>query len=652
MGRPATALLLTIAALIVPAHSLGVFLSQLGYDEPWGTLRGAYSYVLCHADEIIEPSNTQDVASAIKSLSSRASAAGIRLKVRVTQRLFHTSTAFACPAQPAALVGGRGDVEGGTLPALFVQSKMQKVLSVDSGSRTLRVSPGITLWELAEAATSAGLSLPVGSVPLFGGLTLGGAIAAGAHGMGGAGGGDAPVDFVTEITWVDGSGEVRVTKRGDYEFGAFYAGLGLVGVMTELTVQLPYKSHTRVESVLNKPDSNMVDEVMAAVQSNPHLMLVWRPDVGQYALHTLTEVPTSVPADESLVNTIIADLSNEFPVGLWTRASQADVRDDLGAPIMNDALGEWVTRLTVARGWAGHPGGGTDTVQSGVGLTNRLQTTYPCTPNCQYSGWQYRTTAYDIEFTLDSKYLRSFVDDVRAVIQRDLFRDGATKARYLGPGYIWMRFGSPRGDLLATQQGMERPVFVQSTWLRSRDAFEYPMRFGYVQDLIELLLLSRYDKTARPHWGKNVDRTFTHPDYPVRWRYPRMGELQGLQAKYDPNKIFEPPLFTKVASGSGYTHYSGCALEFACFCYADDHCNHPGKPQDFKCVPSSAFPEYRVCKGPADLDPDLIKRYGSGAWVTRSDQTAGMDLTRALVFEPLMANPVTAQLLRAAAQKG
>jgi hypothetical protein len=46
---------------------------------------------------------------------------------------------------------------------------------------------------------------------------------------------------------------------------------------------------------------------------------------------------------------------------------------------------------------------------------------------------------------------------------------------------MWLRVGSGRPEYLATQYGMKRPVFVQSTWLRSREIFQYPMRYGYVQ---------------------------------------------------------------------------------------------------------------------------------------------------------------------------
>jgi hypothetical protein len=46
--------------------------------------------------------------------------------------------------------------------------------------------------------------------------------------------------------------------------------------------------------------------------------------------------------------------------------------------------------------------------------------------------------------------------------------------------------------------GMKRPVYVQSTWLRSRGATNAAMRFGWVTDLIEELTLCKYG--GRPHW--------------------------------------------------------------------------------------------------------------------------------------------------------
>jgi hypothetical protein len=134
--------------------------------------------------------------------------------------------------------------------------------------------------------------------------------------------------------------------------------------------------------------------------------------------------------------------------------------------------------------------------------------------------------------------------------------------------------------------GLKRPVYLQSTWLRSTEvrargtgragqgrrlpwrcprvaataaaplgppahsiprlapphprsphpqAWQYPLRYGYVPELIEMMTLCKYD--ARPHFGKNWARTFTYPRCPVRSKYPQFEDLLKLQAKVDPDKV-------------------------------------------------------------------------------------------------------------------
>ena len=80
------------------------------------------------------------------------------------------------------------------------------------------------------------------------------------------------------------------------------------------------------------------------------------------------------------------------------------------------------------------------------------------------------------------------------------------------------------------------------------------MRFGFVQDLIEEVTLCKFG--GRPHWGKNFDRTFTHPRCPIRPRYgARFDEMLRVAAKYDPGGAFQPELFKKV-----------CVCALACVC--------------------------------------------------------------------------------------
>jgi L-gulonolactone oxidase len=63
---------------------------------------------------------------------------------------------------------------------------------------------------------------------------------------------------------------------------------------------------------------------------------------------------------------------------------------------------------------------------------------------------------------------------------------------------LQLRFGHPREEYLHMAYGMQRPVYVQSTWLRSRGNTNAAMRFGWVTDLLEELTLCKYE--GRPHW--------------------------------------------------------------------------------------------------------------------------------------------------------
>jgi hypothetical protein len=67
----------------------------------------------------------------------------------------------------------------------------------------------------------------------------------------------------------------------------------------------------------------------------------------------------------------------------------------------------------------------------------------------------------------------------------------ACSYRCLGPGYIWIRYGKNYDGFTATNAGMKSPVYVQSTWLRTRMEPNYPMRYQFVMDLIEEVTLCK-----------------------------------------------------------------------------------------------------------------------------------------------------------------
>jgi hypothetical protein len=138
----------------------------------------------------------------------------------------------------------------------------------------------------------------------------------------------------------------------------------------------------------------------------------------------------------------------------------------------------------------------------------------------------------DAEFTIEFEQLRGWINDVKAIIHKDLWRNDTRSERCAGGGYIWvgaqageegggkercrlwnsafqmcvcnilatnplpsrcpcsslqphpnqLRFGQGTDDYIATTQGMRRPVYVQSTWLRNTERWELPS--GWLQQWV------------------------------------------------------------------------------------------------------------------------------------------------------------------------
>lgn len=96
---------------------------------------------------------------------------------------------------------------------------------------------------------------------------------------------------------------------------------------------------------------------------------------------------------------------------------------------------------------------------------------------------------------------------------------------------------------------------------------------------------------GRPHYGKNYDRTFVHPNCPLRDRLPNFDRQLALQAKHDPAKVFEPVLMSQIINRLPNMYGPQCDVKRQCYCTQDRHC-----AIGFACVPSKAFSEYKVCK--------------------------------------------------------
>jgi len=160
-------------------------------------------------------------------------------------------------------------------------------------------------------------------------------------------------------------------------------------------------------------------------------------------------------------------------------------------------------------------------------------------------------------------------------------------------GHYLFRFGKTNQDYAAPWAGLKQPLMIELSVLRDRKLPQVHAKFSWIQDAVEQLTLCKYK--GRTHYGKNFDRTYMHPDCPLRDNLYDFPGLLAMQAKHDPEKVFEPPLMTKMIARAANPLFPKCALMKECYCQEDVHCG-----DGFACVPSSAFPEYKACR-PKDL---------------------------------------------------
>lgn len=87
-------------------------------------------------------------------------------------------------------------------------------------------------------------------------------------------------DITLEFTWVDASGNVHVNDRHSPEGKGLAGGVGLIGIITEIKLQMTPPSNTKAVSINLLPDHNIGQEVLNYVK-------VWHRVVspGEQALH-------------------------------------------------------------------------------------------------------------------------------------------------------------------------------------------------------------------------------------------------------------------------------------------------------------------------------------------------------------------------------
>ncbi|CAM6091277.1 unnamed protein product [Calypogeia fissa] len=564
----------------------------------------------CTTHEHLEPHSTQEVSEILLKLN----AAGRPFKLRATRRGYHSPNGFVCSGTTSdakfATGGNKGLKNGdsGTHSVTLLMHRMNHFVMADHAGNRITVEAGMTLQNLADAAVGHGMSVPVGVMPVYGNLTVSGVLAVSAHGTG-AGVDSSLADLVTKVTWVDGKGSIITSDSADEtgrsQIRGLIGGVGLIGVLCEVTFQfLPAGALAQVE-IWTKDDSTIASDVKLQLESQtPHILYFWRPDLRYYRAYFYkplksgdTPVHPYYPRGRGAILQRVPDIVAKLYLETIA-ASQADIDDSSPAA---DAVNEAVCALS--HGTMNLPiwqDGEGNIIENATIPTSHAMLAEECEPNCVW-GKFFGSTVEDNEFTIRLSDLDEWVRDVKAIVKgEEAERQKQFDKRYgkgkvapcMGPGFFWLRFGKPSENLLAIPSGMNEPVvYAMMTFYTSLLTPNSPPKHDHIQEVIEQLSLCKY--RARTHFGKNYDRIFTNEKCPLLDNFPEQNllEMRKLQAQHDPQKVFESELLTRVLEKRGPIYEDKCALTHRCYCKEDSHC-----ADGFKCQPSVVFPEYKVCK--------------------------------------------------------
>lgn len=143
------------------------------------------------------------------------------------------------------------DTEG----TLLAMRGLNRILDIDAAARTVTVEGGITYGELCPALDAAGFALHnLASLPH---ISVAGAIATATHGSGNRSGNLATAVAAFEL--VTAAGDVVRFARGDPEFDGAVVGLGALGIVSALTLDIEPAFELRQDVYLDLPFAALVD---------------------------------------------------------------------------------------------------------------------------------------------------------------------------------------------------------------------------------------------------------------------------------------------------------------------------------------------------------------------------------------------------------
>jgi xylitol oxidase len=199
-----------------------------------------------------------------------------------------------------------------SLEALHTEEALPAGVLVDRDAQTVSFGAGLKYGELVERLNDEGLALHnLASLPH---ISVAGAVATATHGSGDRNGNLATAVAAMEL--VTSSGELRTVSRGDPDFEGMVVGLGALGAVTRITldVQPAFEVRQRVfEGLTWESLSEHFDEIVSCGYS-VSVFTTWRETIEQVWVKTRAEEPDRVEGD--LFGAVPATVDRHIILGL------------------------------------------------------------------------------------------------------------------------------------------------------------------------------------------------------------------------------------------------------------------------------------------------------------------------------------------------
>ncbi|KAK4418789.1 putative L-gulonolactone oxidase 6 [Sesamum alatum] len=525
---------------------------------------------ICRAGQVVYPSSEPEIISAV------ANATMAKTKIKVATRYSHSIPKLVCP-----------DGDDG----LLISTKyLNRTLKINASAMTITVESGVTLRQLINEAAKAKLALPY--APYWWGLTVGGMLGTGAHGSSLWGLGSQVHDYVIQLRIIspatpeEGYAKVRTLETGDPELDAAKVSLGVLGVISQVTLKVQ-PMFKRSVTYITKKDSDFGDEAASFGRLHEFADFMWYPSQ-KLVVYRIDDRVSSNASGNGVID--FPGFRSTPSIVLATLRTTEETQESLGDVDGKCINGKLTTSTLRSMGYGLKNDGILFTGYPVIGYQNRIQASGSCLDSVEDARitacpWDSRVKGlffYQTTFSIGLSKVNKFIQDIQKLADLEP-KSMCGLDLYNG---ILMRYVTASSAYLGKQ---EDALDFDITYYRSKDDPLTPRLYEDILEEIEQMAVFKYN--ALPHWGKNRNVAFQGAIN----KYKNAAQFLNIKQMYDPLGLFSSNWTDQIlglSSRSVVELSAGCALEGLCICSQDIHCA-PNK--GYFCRPGKLYEEARVC---------------------------------------------------------